>query len=316
MHTYKMKQQFSVFLSEHINGSLKSLLVFCIACFSIKAGHAQKIPTLREVQAWNLPSSKNIVTAYYSTGFERKVEDVRPLTEEMMRFYNKKLNINDSFVIVILSREQWSKYLPDFPYGLLIVWKGVAFIPATADGVLNRGTMALKDKVSTSTIKKIEKCGYTFDEAARRYTDLILLHELGHSYTKAYGINTMNNQMLTEFTASYFAHAFLKQKHEKLALLFSAMVTDIYLEAYQPKYTSLQDFERLFLNVGADNYSWYQAHFLQKGAEIYKTKKLTFLRELKQSFPIESKEKLTDDSILERLEKLSPGFINWSQNLK
>lgn len=273
---------------------------------------AQKLPTIAEVRTWGLASNESKITAYFSNEYKHKIAQVRPLAEQMLSFYKKTLNIQDSIKIVMLNRSQWKQYLSNYPYGLVLVMNHIAFIPATPDGVLNQGTLELKDSVSAGTIKKIKKSGYTFQDAAEKYTELILLHELGHSFTQEFGINTMNNPMLNEFMASYFAYAYLAKKHPKMALLFEAMVTDVYIDAYRPKYTSLSDFERLYLKVGADNYSWYQAQFLKKGIEIYKDQKLTFLTAMKKMFPINKKERLTSEAILEKLIILDPQFSSWN----
>src|SRR5262249_46015372 len=117
--------------------------------------------------------------------------------------------------------------------------------------------------------------------------------------------------------ANYFANAFLKEKHPKLANLMLAMATGVYIEGQKnPQHTSLEDFERLYAGVGVDNFAWYQCKFWQKGAQIYDAKKLTFLADVKRMFPLDEKGAVTPEVALERLEKISPGITAWATSLK
>jgi hypothetical protein len=253
--------------------------------------NAQQQPTAQQlVQSLNLPVSKGKITIYYANGYEKRAAEVRPLVEEMMAFYEKKLKIKQDFSVAILTKEQWTKSLPPFlPYGLPFVRNNIAFLPATNDGAVTTGAIALKSSATPALLKKIKQTGYDFESAAMKFTDLIGLHELGHVYTLAYGIKPPT-RWLNEFLASYFAYAFLQAKHPKLATLMQAMGSDAYGNAVNPKYTTLEDFERLYSNVGVDNYSWFQGKFLQKGSQIYDAQKLKFLEAIKKAFPADEKQ--------------------------
>lgn len=276
---------------------------------------AQQTTVLQEVQSMNLPVAKGKITVYYATGYEKRAAEVRPLVEEMMAFYEKKLALKQDFTVAILTKEQWKEHIPMLPFGLPFVKENVAFLPATNDGVVTAGAIALKTSASPATLEKIKQSGYDFDTGAMKFTDLIGLHELGHVYTLAYGIKPPN-RWFNEFLASYFAYAFLREKHPKLARLMQAMATDVYADGVKPKYTSFADFERLYSGVGIANYGWYQGKFVEKGSQIYDAKKLTFLADVKKAFPLDEKEKVTPEVTLERLEKISPGITEWSKSLK
>ena len=93
-------------------------------------------------------------------------------------------------------------------------------------------------------------------------------------------------------------------------------MSNAYVDAIEPKHTALEDFERLYFGVGLENYGWYQAKFLLKGAQIYKAEKLKFLKETRKIFLQSEKEPVSLQAALERLEKISPGFVEWSKELK
>lgn len=289
-----------------------SLIVFTVFVVSLKA---QQKTVLQEIQSMNLPVAKGKITVYYAPGYERRVAEVRPLVEEMMAFYEKKLQLKQDFSVAILTKEQWQQHISMLPYGFPFVREKIAFLPATTEGVVTVGVIAMKASASPATLKKIKQSGYEFDEAAIKMTDLIGLHELGHVYTVSYGIKPPT-KWSSEFLASYFAYAFLKEKHPKLAKILQAMNTDLFTDAVKPKYTSLEDFERLYSDLGADNYGWYQGKFLKKGSQIYDSKKLTFLVDVKKVFPLDEKENIAPGEALARLEKISPGITEWSKSLK
>jgi hypothetical protein len=291
------------------------LNIIALAVFAAPL-HAQQPTAQQIVQSLNLPVSKGKITIYHADGYGKRATEVRPLVEEMMAFYEKRLRVKQDFAVAILTREQWTKSLPPFlPYGLPFVRDNIAFLPATNDGAVTAGAIALKPSATPALLKKIEQTGYDFESAAMKFTDLIGLHELGHVYTLAYGIKPPT-RWFNEFLASYFAYAFLKAKHPKLATLMQAMAGDAYIDAVNPKYTTLEDFERFYSNVGVDNYSWYQAKFLQKGVQVYGTQKLEFLSAVKKAFPADEKQQVTQSATLERLEKISPGITQWFKSLK
>ena len=65
--------------------------------------------------------------------------------------------------------------------------------------------------------------------------------------------------------------------------------------------------------MGLQNYAWYQTQFLRRAAQVYPTKKLSFLDEVRTAFPRDEKRPVPVDVSLERLEKVSPGFLDWAK---
>ena len=280
--------------------------------------HAQEMTSLQRVQNLKDPSLTNKITVYYSPGYEKRARELQSMIEEAMGFYERKLKVKVDLNLAVLTQDQWMQ-VRKTPFGLpgFSESPNIAFLPATADGVVTTGTLSLKGNVSPATLKKIKSSGYTFEQGATKLTDLIGLHELGHVYQIRVGLHPRRlNKWLSEFLGSYIAYAYMREKHPKLATLFYAMAADLAAESPRPKYTSLEDFERLYVKVGPNNYSWYQGKFLQRVAQVYESKKLSFIAEVGKAFPSSEGEGLPVDVVLERLEKISPGFIEWSKDLR
>jgi hypothetical protein len=279
---------------------------------------AQEATSLQKVQSLKNPSITNKITVYYSPGYEQRAKELQSMVEDAMGFYERKLKVKVELSLAVLTRDQW-KQVRSAPYGLPNVSSPphIAFLPATADGVVTADALSSKSNLSQATLKKLKLSGYTFEQAAVKFVDLIGLHELGHTYAVSLDlVPPRPNKWFSEFLASYFAYAYLRDKRPKLAKLFYAMAADLALEGPRPKYTSLEDFERLYSGVGPKNYGWYQGKFFQRVAQVYDAKGLSFIAEVLKAFPAAEGESLPVDVVLQRLEKISPGFIEWSKDLR
>lgn len=276
--------------------------------------YAQNETVLQKVQNLNTPYSVNKIKVYYSPGYEKRALELRGMIEDAMKFYERKLKVREEVNLAVLTPEQWKQVGLQVPYGVPNASRHIVILPALTNNATTQATLKLKAGTSAATLEKVKASGFTFEEGASKSVDLLGLHELGHLYTLAYGINPAN-KWLSEFLATYFAYSYLSQKHPKLARLWEAM-SDAYIDGIQPKYTSLADFERLYFGVGLENYGWYQAKFLLKGAQLHKENKLKFLSEVRKAFPQSEKEPIPLEVALERLEKISLGFITWSKDLK
>lgn len=285
-----------------------AIVLFVGGCLPLSVFSQQTNP--KEIlQTLNLNVSKGKIEIHFAAGYEHRAKEVRPLIEEMIDFYQERLDLRQQFSVAILTKEQWTKNLGLIPYGLPFVRDNVAFLPATNDGAITAGAIAMRPIVSAATKKKIRDSGYDFDAAAMKFTDIIGLHELGHVYTHAYGIEP-GSKWFTEFLASYFAYAFLQERRPKLARLFIVMAADVYFDGLKsPQFTRLADFERLYLGVGVDNYAWFQGKFLVLGSKVYRKQKLKVLINLKAA-------DIGNNVEFEALEKVSPGIKKWADELK
>jgi len=279
---------------------------------------AQDAKTLEKVQNLKTPSLKNKITVYYSPGYKKRAKEIQPLIEDAMRFYEQKLNLKVDLSVAVLEKAQWQQVTP-IPYGLPWVSDAphVAFLPATADGVVVSDTLKSKEFFTPAMLQKIKSSGFSFEQAVEKTVDLIGLHELGHTYSQQIGIiSPRPNKWFNEFMASYFAYAYLREKRPKLATLFHTMTADMAAVTPKQKHTTLDDFERLYVEVGPANYGWYQGKFFERVAQVYEAKGLSFIEEVRKAFPGDEKETLTIDVVLERSEKIAPGFISWSKDLR
>lgn len=113
-------------------------------------------------------------------------------------------------------------------------------------------------------------------------------------------------------------------RHPRLADLWKA-INELVGSRVTPTHRSLEDFERLYIGVGIENYGWYQAKFQERAARVYDEQKIAFLHKVRATFPrlkegenpVQSllREPTPVATVLERLEEITPGFIAWSKRL-
>jgi hypothetical protein len=270
---------------------------------------------LEKVKGLGTPSTKNKITTYYSPGYEKRAKEIQPIIEDAIRFYEKKLGIKMDLGIAILDRAQWVK-VAQAPYGLPYVSSAphVAFLPATGDGVIAADIIKAKPYIGVDTITRLEHLGYTYEEAANKLVDLIGLHELGHTYAAAMGIEPGTpNRWFGEFFASYFAYAYLREKEPKLGQLFEIMTAGSAAIGPKPKFSTLEDFEKLYADVGPANYNWYQGKFMELVVKTYSSAGRGFITKAVSAFKDDNGSKSIDE-VIDRLEKITPVFREWSKD--
>ena len=92
-------------------------------------------------------------------------------------------------------------------------------------------------------------------------------------------------------------------------------VTQAGREGHEPSYTSLDDFNRLYLAVGVSDYGWYQNVFQKRIQAVYEEHGLDFLRRVRECFSNPEWRPESAAELLDVLEGIAPGFLAWSAEL-
>ncbi|MEO9023347.1 MAG: hypothetical protein ABI290_14535, partial [Ginsengibacter sp.] len=137
--------------------------------------------------------------------------------------------------------------------------------------------------------------------------DCIALHELGHAFLQKFNKLYTGKLWADEFLASYFAICFFEEHKNYRGL------PQVGESGYQPKYKTLADFERLYDQVGAQNYGWYQGQFQNLGYELYPKFKTELLTKFIDNYSADGK-KLAP---LVLLQQLAPEITNqWLKGME
>ena len=89
-------------------------------------------------------------------------------------------------------------------------------------------------------------------------------------------------------------------------------ISEILEKEIKPNYTSLKDFENLYVRVGVENYAWYQVVFLLRVAEVEKEIGTGLLKKLLNTNLTSSDKYLS----LDMLEDIHPEFLSWAEKYK
>jgi hypothetical protein len=254
------------------------------------------------------------VPAYHSPGYEERARELQRLLAVGMRFYADSLALRAPIRLALLDAAHWQALPEQVPYGVpfYAMPANLVFLPASRDNVVTADYLMRRPDYSAAALARIAESGLSFEEGAFRTVDLIGYHELGHIYTHAYGIRPPT-RWLSEFLATYFAYAVLAREMPALAALWDGMTP--LPDSFQPRHTSLDDFERLYFGVGPENYFWYQGTFSSKVSEVFAARGLAFLREMREAFPVEG-DRPSAAEALERVERVHPGFAAWARGLE
>jgi hypothetical protein len=275
------------------------------------AGQTAPVPMVEQIRGLRLDSLAGPLPVHYSAGFRDHAEEVQAILRDAARFYADSLGLPTTVRVALLAAPQWQR-VTQVPYGVPFTQGGVVLIPATGDGAIAADFLSLEAGASAEARAKVAESGASFAENARRMTDLIGYHELGHGYTSALGIRP-HTRWFSELLATYMAYAFLARARPQLARGWEAMLL-ARLQGPRPAHTSLADFERLYIRVGPENYNWYQAAFAMQAAEVFQAQGLGFLARVREAFPAGG-EQMDGDAVLARLEAIHPGFRAWADRL-
>ena len=233
--------------------------------------------------------------ALYSKNYKVRAETIPSMVEKCAEFYSPKFpDVKFNLQIMILNKDDWHKiHLDEYvPYGMPNAWSRLNKLFIAADKKAVGKLFGVSDNRPDNVLSKF---------------DCISLHELGHIFLKRYKNTHTQKKWADEFLASYFAICFFEENKNYPGL------PQVGENNYQPKYKTLEDFERLYEKVGARNYGWYQARFTELGKRLYPKFKVELLREFVDNYSRDGK-KL---EALVLLRQIAPEITNqWVEEMK
>jgi hypothetical protein len=255
------------------------------------------------------------VPVYHSPGYVRRAAELQALIDDGRRFFDDSLGLRAEVSLAVLAEADWSR-LTDVPYTIPFYSSGAAliFLPATTAGPIVDDYLASQARLPAARLARIRDAGFDYEQGAHTMVDLIGYHELGHLYTRAYGIQPPSPWM-HEFLATYFAYAYLRRAQPRLADLWDGMVAAPPDD--RPQHTSLPDFDRLYFGVGPENYFWYQGTYATRATEVFARHGLGFVSAVRDAFPAGGDAaQHSGEEVLAALERIDPGFMAWADSLQ
>lgn len=304
---------------------LRSLIVF--ALISTGVASAEEQSCAGQVRGMSLEQAAGRVPTYFSHGHRQRALEIQDLLDRATRYYEHALGVRPLVTVAALDPHDWRSVL-DKPYGLPTLRIGpcrgrkpetmqpeyVAILPVTAEGPLTRDWLAMRGTMSRASMRGLRRAGLTFDAGAAEMLEFVALHELGHAYAHAIGIESISS-FYAEFTGNYLAYAYLRSTPERRDRKTLAVLR-ANVDTIRPIHASLERFEQFRSSEDPPTEAWYNSAFTLKAAEVFDRRGVAFLRSVEDSFAGEQYGKITVNEIIARLDRLDPGFIAWRAKLE
>jgi hypothetical protein len=231
-----------------------------------------------------------------------QVQQIAARCEEAHSYLSDVLDFTPRFRLLVLSRSDWATHA-GFPlYGMPHTARGEDIVVGTEPAEFWQGVIRMLGDSPAHSARLEPIHGMRngqIDMGA--FADLIAIHELGHLYHEQVPFS-FPRLWLMELFANLCVHTYLAETHPDLMPVWTTlpeMVTSV--PAATVQHRSLNDFERLYVGVGAENYVWYQFRLVGATTAIYDAAGVAGLTRLYQTFSSHNGD-VTDAQLVELLE--------------
>ncbi len=237
--------------------------ILCFTLFSIKTS-AQTHDGLLDLKGCGQK-------VFYSPGHKARAKEIAARCDRASRYFRKNLGYKPTTALFILGPGEWKKY-GTFPvYGMPHYPDSLRLVIAAEDNDFWRSFLPPLDALPPALAESVRKA-YTNQQgklSMMPFFDLLALHELGHGFHAQAGLN-MQRLWMQELFVNIMLHTYIAEKEPRLLSAletFPQMVVAAGSSEY--KHTSLADFEKLYDNMDAKNYGWYQCRLHAAAKQVY-----------------------------------------------
>jgi hypothetical protein len=240
----------------------------------------------------------------FSTGAEGRADQISARLERAHGYLREVLRFDPQLRLLVLTREDWADHA-SFPlYGMPHSDGGRIFI-GTEPADFWRGAVGMLDGALTRDQRaEIESVYGTADGRIdmNAFADLIAVHELGHLFHEQVPF-AFPRLWLMELFANFCVHAYVAEREPDRVPLWTTLPDRITaLPANKVRYRSLDDFERLYVGVGPENYCWYQFGLVVAARNIYDAGGTEALQRMYRTF-LDHENELTDRHLAKLLKE-------------
>lgn len=267
---------------------------------------------LGDLQVLGLESKSGRVETYYSVGAEERAAALQNVFEDALQYFEERLSVSPTVVLAVLNPMDW-EYVSPMSYGA--PWASheppLVVMPANLDRSVMVQQYPSHDRVSRANLGALADVGLTHQTAPYRFNDLIAYHEIGHLVVYALGLN-QNKIWLDQMLATFVGYAYLRDRYPEVARAWDVLV-NVNIEALRPDYRSLDKFEMVHDNTTRHTYWWFQALFHRRAVELYESRGLNVLSDLRSAGITNEKYSRNSAELLAELEAILPGFQRWAR---
>ena len=241
--------------------------------------------TLQKVRALRLQYASGLVPAYFSTGFEARALKYQKTMIACQRWYEQQVGRHVDLTLAVLNREDWEKASPPsgaypMPYSKSLGGP-VVVLPARFEDFPNSAD---------------------FTDDVELLVENISYHEMGHIYADAIDLKS-DDVLLQEIYANLFMVSFVRALRPDMVVFLKGPPAKLPPQ----RYTSLEDLQCIYSDVGMTNYGWFQFQLYRMCDVPLRDKPLPkLLAELKTVFRDPTPRPFTQ--VAAQLEAIHPGI--------
>ena len=277
------------------------------------------VSRMEGIKSLGLESISGTMPTFYSPHAQARARYLQGLLGGEIAYYADFFGVSfGPIAMAVLNSQQWSTVAGEEPYGLPSVdgtQPAVVVMPVSWEEVT---WMAVpkRAEVPPAMLRRALANGRKWTQVKFEGCDGIGTHEVGHYIVRELQIDPPMN-WFNEFLASYVGYAYLKSKAPTQALS-SEIFWTAGLDHSPHPFTKLDDFESRYDQLQQEypgNYGWYQLALDQRVIEIFAQSGVAYLREVRKEFPAGAS-KLSSAQLLDKLERMSPGWKAWAAQLE
>jgi hypothetical protein len=255
----------------------------------------KQYPNLTELTGFPFP-------VYVSDGTEQRAQSIASRCHNAHEFLRSALEFDPEICVLVLTPDDWSQHATYPVYGMPHYADERTLVVAGQESdfwqSMSPPAAALPPEAAQAVVAAYGQPNSSIDLSP--FFDLLAVHELGHLF-QFQGKCQFPRLWLAELFCNICLHAYtVAVEPEQLPALetFPRMVSS--LGDAGVRYRSLADFEQLYIDVGPQNYGWYQCRFHVAAKHIYEGGGVEALQRLWRAF-LQSDEQLSDEQLAVRL---------------
>jgi hypothetical protein len=260
---------------------------------------------LVELKGYNFPT-------YHSPEAKTRAKKLSQIAENSEQYLKQYFQSHIQHTLLVTDERDWSRINPGIPYGLIRGIDNYVIYPqAETDNpvygelkpLYDNGPQNLKHELETLLADK----GDSFTAACQVWWDNLVVHEFTHNYLRADNV-VFGLKWFEELLCNYTTYAFLKGRVDSPA---TVRVIDLLCEIIYRggsklvKYSSLGDFEKYYVGVGAANFCWYHGKMFVGVRGLFDRFEEGFIGKAVDCF------RVSDEYLVSRLNDSCNGFKDW-----
>jgi len=255
---------------------------------------------------------------YYSPGAKERALELAEIATNCVHYLDEFYQNKVQNRLLVLNEEDWTKRI-EFPYGLIAGRKNYLWYPTVKnDNPVFKELVPYYENSQDGLRQELDKLlnsrssPYLF--ALLRWWEVLMVHEYTHNYNRENGVG-IKLKWFDELFCDFFTYAYLKryEKTNPVDLgLFELVSRIMYFGGYDVvKHRSIEDFERLYIRVGAANYCWYHGWFNVGVMSLFEMYGEGFIGMVIGLYQSENGFDSSSEELVARLEKELDGFQDW-----